>query len=168
MTDQLELVPPSADSELDSVYGFEEADEDTTGADASMAVSALREELSRTEEELVNQQQQNTYLQERIQELESQLAAQAQDGVADADLANMEDRLREQRQAEPAPAPASEPWYSRISYWLIGLPVSYVMGFTAGWGGVGIWLGLSIGLAAACVGMQTRFWRRYGLSRPSS
>ena len=55
-----------------------------------------------------------------------------------------------------------------VSYWLIGLPVSYVMGFTAGWGGVGIWLGLSIGLAAACVGMQTRFWRRYGLSRPSS
>ncbi|WP_413717198.1 MATE family efflux transporter [Silicimonas sp. MF1-12-2] len=55
-----------------------------------------------------------------------------------------------------------------VSYWLIGLPVSYAMGFTAGWGGVGIWLGLSIGLAAACVGMQTRFWRRYGLSRPSS
>jgi pilus assembly protein FimV len=127
LTDQLELVPPSADSELDSVYGFEEADEDAADANASMAVSALREDLARTEEELVNQQQQNNYLQERIQELESQLAAQAQDGVADADLANMEDRLRAQREATPA----SEPWYSRVSYWLIGLLV-VVAGFI-GW-----------------------------------
>jgi MATE family multidrug resistance protein len=52
-----------------------------------------------------------------------------------------------------------------ISYWLIGLPVSYLVGFTAGWGGVGVWLGLTVGLAAACICMQARFWRRYGLSR---
>lgn len=52
-----------------------------------------------------------------------------------------------------------------VSYWVIGLPVSYVLGFTVGWGGVGVWLGLSIGLATACAGMQIRFWRRYG-SRP--
>lgn len=48
-----------------------------------------------------------------------------------------------------------------VSYWLIGLPVAYLLGFTAGWGGTGIWLGLTFGLAAACVGMQIRFWRRY-------
>ena len=48
-----------------------------------------------------------------------------------------------------------------ISYWLIGLPVSYVLGFTFDLGGVGIWLGLTVGLAAACVLMQVRFWRRY-------
>ena len=54
-----------------------------------------------------------------------------------------------------------------ISYWLIGLPVSYVMGFTLGWGGVGVWLGLSVGLAAACIGMQYRFWRRYGSVSPA-
>lgn len=48
-----------------------------------------------------------------------------------------------------------------ISYWLIGLPVSYVLGFTLDMGGVGIWLGLTVGLAAACVLMQARFWRRY-------
>jgi MATE family, multidrug efflux pump len=48
-----------------------------------------------------------------------------------------------------------------ISYWLIGLPVSYVLGFTAGLGGVGIWLGLSVGLAGAGIMMQARFWRRY-------
>lgn len=51
-----------------------------------------------------------------------------------------------------------------VSYWLIGLPVSYTMGFLLGWGGVGVWLGLSVGLAAACIGMQARFWRRYGTS----
>ena len=51
-----------------------------------------------------------------------------------------------------------------ISYWLIGLPVSYLVGFAAGWGGVGVWLGLTVGLAAACIGMQARFWRRYGFS----
>ena len=48
-----------------------------------------------------------------------------------------------------------------VSYWLIGLPVSYVMGFELGLGGVGVWLGLTVGLAAACIGMQTRFWTRY-------
>ena len=48
-----------------------------------------------------------------------------------------------------------------ISYWMIGLPVSYVFGFTLGMGGVGIWLGLTIGLAAACAMMQVRFWGRY-------
>ena len=45
-----------------------------------------------------------------------------------------------------------------ISYWGIGVPVSYVMGFTLGWGGVGIWLGLAVGLAFAAVFMLARFW----------
>lgn len=48
-----------------------------------------------------------------------------------------------------------------VSYWGIGLPVGYVLGFPAGLGGVGVWLGLTVGLAAACIGMQLRFWRRY-------
>ena len=50
-----------------------------------------------------------------------------------------------------------------ISYWVIGLPVSYLLGFTFDMGGVGIWLGLTVGLAAACVMMQARFWRRYAI-----
>ena len=45
-----------------------------------------------------------------------------------------------------------------ISYWLIGVPASYVLGFTWGMGGVGIWLGLAIGLALAGVLMMVRFW----------
>ena len=48
-----------------------------------------------------------------------------------------------------------------VSYWLVGLPVGYVLGFPLGLGGVGIWLGLTVGLAGACVSMQIRFWRRY-------
>ncbi|WP_272006692.1 MATE family efflux transporter [Roseovarius sp. ZX-A-9] len=45
-----------------------------------------------------------------------------------------------------------------FSYWGIGIPVSYVFGFTLGYGGVGIWLGLALGLAFAAVFMLARFW----------
>ncbi|WP_375691117.1 MATE family efflux transporter [Pseudooceanicola sp. LIPI14-2-Ac024] len=48
--------------------------------------------------------------------------------------------------------------YAAISYWLIGIPCSYVLGFTLGWGGIGIWLGLAAGLATAGVLMMARFW----------
>ncbi|GGL92334.1 MATE family efflux transporter [Pseudooceanicola nanhaiensis] len=48
--------------------------------------------------------------------------------------------------------------YAAISYWLIGVPCSYVLGFVLGWEGPGIWLGLAAGLAAASVFMMTRFW----------
>jgi pilus assembly protein FimV len=128
VTDQLELVPPSAESELDSVYGFEESDEEA--ADASMAVTSLRENLARTEEELISQQQQNSYLEERIKELEAELAAKQQQGVADADLANLEDRLREDRVTQTRDDTA-EPWYSRTAFWLIGLLV--VLAGFVGW-----------------------------------
>ena len=47
-----------------------------------------------------------------------------------------------------------------ISYWLIGIPCSYVFGFTLGWGGQGIWAGLVIGLVVAGVFMMMRFWSR--------
>lgn len=48
-----------------------------------------------------------------------------------------------------------------ISYWAIGVPVAYLLGFSAELGGVGVWLGLSAGLAVACALMQARYWRRY-------
>ena len=47
-----------------------------------------------------------------------------------------------------------------ISYWVIGLPVSYVLAFHFDMGGVGLWLGLVIGLAVAAVLLLTRFWGR--------
>ncbi len=47
-----------------------------------------------------------------------------------------------------------------ISYWVIGLPVSYLLAFTFGFGAVGLWLGLVIGLAIAAVLLLWRFWGR--------
>ena len=53
-----------------------------------------------------------------------------------------------------------------VSYWMIGLPVSYVLAFPLGLGAVGLWLGLVIGLALAAVTMMWRFWRRTIRSLP--
>ena len=117
--DSLKLVPPSEASELDSTYGFEESED---AGDALVATQALRENLARTEEELITQQQQNAYLEERIAELESQLEDAQQGNVADSDMANMEQRLREERQAQAREQDA-EPWYSRFGAWLLGLLV---------------------------------------------
>ncbi|WP_334191265.1 MATE family efflux transporter [Pararhodobacter sp.] len=46
-----------------------------------------------------------------------------------------------------------------ISYWLVGLPCGYGLGFLAGWEGVGIWLGLVLGLTTAALALHARFWR---------
>ncbi len=45
-----------------------------------------------------------------------------------------------------------------VSYWVIGMPCSYLFGFVLGWGGVGVWLGLVVGLACAGVALMLRFW----------
>jgi len=50
--------------------------------------------------------------------------------------------------------------YATISYWIIGLPVSYVLAFPLGLEGVGLWLGLVVGLAIAAVLLLRRFWGR--------
>ena len=47
-----------------------------------------------------------------------------------------------------------------FSYWVIGMPLSYLLGITWGVGGVGVWIGLVIGLSVAALLMMTRFWRR--------
>ena len=47
-----------------------------------------------------------------------------------------------------------------ISYWVIGLPASYVLAFTLGYGAFGLWLGLVVGLAVAALLLLWRFWRR--------
>ncbi|RMA41971.1 MATE family efflux transporter [Rhodophyticola porphyridii] len=49
--------------------------------------------------------------------------------------------------------------YAVFSYWLIGIPCSYLFGFLLGMGAVGIWLGLVVGLAFAGALMMARFWR---------
>jgi multidrug resistance protein, MATE family len=46
-----------------------------------------------------------------------------------------------------------------ISYWLIGIPVSYCLAFPLGLGGVGLWFGLVVGLVCASASLMWRFWR---------
>jgi len=48
---------------------------------------------------------------------------------------------------------------SLVSYWLIALPLSAVMGFAADLGAPGIWAGFGIGLSVAAVALAWRFWR---------
>lgn len=46
-----------------------------------------------------------------------------------------------------------------LSYWAVGVPASYLFGFVMGWGGVGVWSGLVLGLCFAGVFLMVRFWR---------
>jgi MATE family multidrug resistance protein len=47
-----------------------------------------------------------------------------------------------------------------VSYWAVGIPASYTLGFYFGLGGYGIWGGLVIGLTVAATLLLTRFWHR--------
>ncbi len=49
--------------------------------------------------------------------------------------------------------------FAAISYWAVGIPTSYGLGFWAGLGGPGIWAGLVIGLVLAFGLLSVRFWR---------
>lgn len=58
-----------------------------------------------------------------------------------------------------------------VAYWLVGLPLSYWLGFKAGYGATGIWLGLLIGLTLTAIAMFIRLrWqiRRIALSHALS
>ncbi len=54
--------------------------------------------------------------------------------------------------------------FAAISYWVVGIPSSYVMGIVLGWGGAGIWMGLTVGLSFASVLLIYRFWTK-GVAR---
>jgi MATE family multidrug resistance protein len=62
-------------------------------------------------------------------------------------------------------------WMAAFSYWAVGVPCSYLLGFTLGFDGVGVWAGLVIGLSVASVMLNTRFWgvalRRLGNRAPA-
>lgn len=56
-------------------------------------------------------------------------------------------------------------YLTAFAYWGVGVPAGYFLGIKSGFGGVGIWFGLVVGLAAAGVGLTWRFiylWRRMG------
>lgn len=50
-------------------------------------------------------------------------------------------------------------WMAAFSYWGVGVPCSYLLGFVLGWDGIGVWGGLVIGLAFAAVLLNVRFWK---------
>ena len=43
-----------------------------------------------------------------------------------------------------------------LGYWLLGLPVSYLLGIRAGWGPVGLWWGLEVGQGVVALVLLTR------------
>jgi MATE family multidrug resistance protein len=58
-------------------------------------------------------------------------------------------------------------WLALGGYWVCGLPIAYVCGFTLGWRGTGVWIGLAAGLAIVAFVLTIRFARRdrLGLTR---
>jgi len=44
-----------------------------------------------------------------------------------------------------------------FAYWIVGLPIGYVLGFWANMGVIGVWIGLSLGLITSAVLLNTRF-----------
>lgn len=47
-----------------------------------------------------------------------------------------------------------------FSYWVIGMPTSYLLAFKVGLGGAGLWIGLVVGLTLAAIALMARFWLR--------
>jgi MATE family multidrug resistance protein len=58
------------------------------------------------------------------------------------------------RGLKDAKAPA---WIAGLSYWLVGFTACVLLGFTFKLQGLGVWIGLALGLAAAAAGMVLRF-----------
>ena len=52
-----------------------------------------------------------------------------------------------------------------IAYWIIGIPFAYYMGFVAGFGAPGLWMGLIAGLTIAGILHNIRFYRKTGAMR---
>ncbi len=58
--------------------------------------------------------------------------------------------------------------FAFISYWVVGMPISYLLAFEFELRGVGVWIGLASGLAFAAIILLIRFINRekYGLVKP--
>jgi MATE family multidrug resistance protein len=50
--------------------------------------------------------------------------------------------------------------WNLAGHWLFGLPVGYALCFRLGFGVVGLWTGLSIGLIFVAIGLMAVWWRR--------
>jgi MATE family multidrug resistance protein len=58
-------------------------------------------------------------------------------------------------------------WLATFSYWGVGIPSSYVLAFVMGYGGVGLWLGMTVGLVVAAGLLMQRFWRGGAAALPA-
>jgi multidrug resistance protein, MATE family len=54
-----------------------------------------------------------------------------------------------------------------VSYWCIGIPAGWLLGLHWGYGGMGVWGGLVIGLLVAAVSLMYRFWSRAPRPQPA-
>ncbi len=55
--------------------------------------------------------------------------------------------------------------FAAFGYWVVGLGVGYLLAFRGGWGGLGIWIGLAVGLGVVAVLMIGRWsLQRIGLA----
>jgi len=43
------------------------------------------------------------------------------------------------------------------AYWIVGLPVGYLLGFVFGFGVIGVWIGLLLGLTTSAILLTLRF-----------
>jgi MATE family, multidrug efflux pump len=59
-------------------------------------------------------------------------------------------------------------WAHMAGYWIIGMPVTYVLCFTLGWGAPGIWVGLSTALILIGVILVWAWRRRIRASLPAA
>jgi len=47
-----------------------------------------------------------------------------------------------------------------VAHWVIGLPLGYLLAFTAGYGIIGLWVGLALGLGASGLYLLRAWWRK--------
>jgi MATE family multidrug resistance protein len=47
-----------------------------------------------------------------------------------------------------------------FGYWVVGIPVGYLLGFVFEWRGIGVWAGMALGLAVVAVLLTIRFSQR--------
>ncbi len=57
-------------------------------------------------------------------------------------------------------------YIAMFSYWVVGMPAAYVLGFILDFGGQGIWSGLAIGLVLAGTSLGNAFFPQHTRHQP--